>query len=414
MKSALAFTLMALGGLTAEANAQCFGPDNLSGPCWQPTAVNLPAFPDVHMPGKGICWDNCNPSSEVCTDLDITMPIPVSCDQFTAELTVSDCLTGAVELRGKLILDYTRTWNEFDPVIAGGQYQVWRFVAKVDLETPPGIASGCPIPTCLGPTPSAFFYGYMDYALNCSTGQFESALVLFHGCDAFQHDPVLSDRPGAFHPGTSYAIVGPDTSANPFVVAALPATGGAITAEAIRLAAKPSLGGCVNEERIQQGVIQPIGQGCTCTFALAPAQVTARHMAGTGTCVSPVSGPSSFLSLTIGGLPWIETITTSIGTWTTGASYPGPEQVWVDEGIFLFTDGCAAAAGAPSLFGDLMYGASTSQGYFVLGGDDGGGALTDRFTDLASNLAHTVGTPLSFPILGSVRPTDHLIYVNTQ
>ena len=36
----------------------------------------------------------------------------------------------------------------------------------------------------------------------------EAALVLFHNCDRFIHRPGLSSRPGAFHPGMSFALVG--------------------------------------------------------------------------------------------------------------------------------------------------------------------------------------------------------------
>lgn len=416
MKTILASPFMAFAALvtfTSPTASQCLGPDNLTGPCCQPTAVNLPIFPDIQMPGMGICWNQCAPTNQVCTDLEILAPMPVTCDEYRAELNVVDCATGVLYLRGELILDYTRTWKETDPGVPGSQWQVWRFAAKVDVS--PGVplvpgATNCPQPVCLFTQPTAFYYGYMDYAFDCVNNTYEASLVLHHGCDSFQHDPLLSDKPGFFHPGESYALVGPNTSANPFTPALMPATGGPVIAEAMRLAATPGLGGCVFEEPIAQGDVQVLGMACLCPFAFIPV-VTARHMGGVGVCPGPTGVPSNYRSLNFfPALPWYEVITTSIGMWSSNANYPGPEQAWVDEGIFLYTDSCAATAGLPSNFADLMYGGSTARGFLVQG--FGGIALTDRFTDLASNWSHTLGTPVALPLLGSVRQTDHLIYTN--
>ena len=192
------FATLSLVAFAAPSLAQCIGPDNLTGPCWQPTAVNLPAFPDIHMPGMGVCWNQCAPTSQVCTDLDILAPTAVTCDQYKAELNVVECATGMVILRGSMILDYTRTWKETDPAAPGSSWQVWRFAAKVDVQATvplmPG-ASNCPQPACLLTEPTAFYYGYMDYAFDCVNNVFEASLVLHHGCDSFQHDPLLSTSP---------------------------------------------------------------------------------------------------------------------------------------------------------------------------------------------------------------------------
>ncbi|MEM7310596.1 MAG: hypothetical protein AAF682_28225 [Planctomycetota bacterium] len=412
MKTTLVTALLTSTLLAGAAGAQCFVPDGLSGPCWEPTDANLPDFPGAQLPGLNICWDACDPTAETCLQVNIDNPMQVSCDQYIAELITFDC-AGMPLLTGKVTLDYTRTWQEIgaSPNI---QYQVWRFVAKVDLaQVIAGIDPGCPIPNSLGTYETAFYYGYMDFARNCFTGEWEHSLVLFHNCDAFQHQPGISSKPGVFDPGTTYAIVAPSTSANPFVPAAMPAPGGSMVAEAVRLSADPAIGGCVNEERISQGVIQPIGQGCMCPFALFPGQVTARHIEGIGSCPTPIGPGSSFRSLNVfPGFPWLENVTTSIGSWTTTSSYPGPEAAWVDEGVYLYDDSCATAAGTPSLFADLLYGASTSKGFEILFDSTFGAPLTENFTDLASNVSFPVGTPLPLPLVGDVKPTRHLIYTN--
>ncbi len=109
------------------------------------------------------------------------------------------------------------------------------------------------------------------------------------------------------------------------------------------------------------------------------------------------------------GLPWVRMITTSIGRWTTGASYPGPEQAFVDEGLFFYHESCANG-GAGLDFTDLFYGATTSQGFLLSLPD---GALQPiGMIDLASNYALAAGAPPIGPFLGTVLESRHLIYTN--
>ena len=102
----------------------------------------------------------------------------------------------------------------------GQVLQVWRFVVKADLSLG-GTGGGCSRPSCLPSHPTAFYYGYLDYAFDCATGQFDTVLVLFHNCDEFIHNPVFSSVPGVFNPGRTYAIVAPDTPANRIYTTAL-------------------------------------------------------------------------------------------------------------------------------------------------------------------------------------------------
>ena len=382
----------------ASLSAQCLGPDNLTGPCCGPTVATLPPFPPISMPGEGLCWDGCNVSGQLCTKVDLAAPVQINCAQYSVDLKVSDC-GGLGLLGGKLHLDYTRTWDEFP--VPGQLLQVWRFVVKADLFKATPAAPPCPTPTCLNVWPTAFYYGYVDYAFDCATGQWSSSLVLFHGCDKFQHDPLISDKPGAFHPTRSYALVAPTTGANPFVPAILPAPGGPVMSEAIRNAADPATLACTFEEPIGQGFTQPLGQACACPFAFVPPQVTARHMEASSLC------GSSFRSINVfPNFPWFEVMTTSIGTWTTGANYPGPEAAWVDEGVFIHFEGCIATG--PVAYAEIKYGASTANGFPA---GTAGLPLT-KMTDMVDNYSIKIGNPITLPMVGSMRPTRHLLYTN--
>lgn len=393
---------LALAAVAASGarSAQCLSPDGLSGPCCSFTNATLPSFPPISMPGEGICWDGCNVAAQVCTKVELAPPVQLSCGEYVVDMKVIDCAGNAL-LSSTLHLDYTRTWSEFPT--ADTEIQVWRFVVKADVAgataTPPG---ACPVPSCLGVWPTAYYYGYVDYAFRCATGGWESALVLFHGCDAFQHDQAISDKPGTYHPTTSYALVAPTTAANPFLPAVLPAAGGPIVAEAIRNAGDPAIFACATEEPINQGIIQPIGAACACPFSIASPQVTARHMEAASACGSDFRSLNVFPSF-----PLFEVMTTSIGTWTTFASYPGPEAAWVDEGVFIHRQGCVA--GGPAPFVEIKYGASTERGY------DGATptVVFDRMTDMVDNYSIPLGAPIVLPMVGSVRPTRHLLYVNT-
>src|SRR5262249_42717975 len=98
--------------------------------------------------------------------------------------------------------------------------QVWRLLLNGDLVPSAFMVqhfanNQLVLPRCI----TAFhgkvhFWGYVDYAQNCSTGSFEAAWVLGHDCDHFEHGPV-SARPGSFHDLEWYVFAGPGSfSAN--------------------------------------------------------------------------------------------------------------------------------------------------------------------------------------------------------
>jgi hypothetical protein len=408
----LALTVLAAPPLAVSAAAQCIGPDGLSAGCCAPVSASFAQYPAISVPGTGICWTNCAPTTVPNLKVALASPFSTSCGEFTSAISVTDP-GGTLLLSGALTLDYTRTWGES---VAPGvvDTQVWRFAAKGDLRSAAPLPFVCPVPTCIAAVQTAFFYGYVDFAFSCATGVWESAVVLYHACDQFIHTPGFSDKPGVFHPGTSYAIVAPDSSANPFVpVVSLPPAG-PVMGEGMRPSGSLlAPGACTSEEFVSSGSSTPLVFGCACPFSPTPIQHSANKLVGTGSCPPPYT-PGSFASLNLisAGLPWIDMITTSIGSWTGSGAYPGPESAFVNEGLFSYHDACSLAAGLPGDYFDIFYGGSTTGGYPVISLDPTI-ALSDKFIDIASNFSLIAGTPPVPPFYGSVGKTDHLIYVNT-
>ncbi|MBC8451213.1 MAG: hypothetical protein H8D72_00735 [Planctomycetes bacterium] len=396
--------LLALVALTPNASAQCFNPDGLDGPCCGAVQPIIPVgLMPFTMQGTGICWDDCTPTAQTCTSVSIGTlnPTPL-CTQFTAPIEVLDC-AGLPLLKGTLILDYTRTWEEFNPVTLITT-QVWRFAAKVDMLGMTTTLPTCPVPTCVPATGQAFYYGYLDISRACSPIALDqAAVVLFHGCDVFQHKPGLSAFPGSYHPTTSYALVAPSTAANPFVPSIMGPPSGALVSEALRAYPDPTVGFCRAEERVLGGVFLPLIQGCLCPLALAPLQQAGIRMKADTVCGSSVETLNLWPVA-----PWYELTSTSIGRWTTAASYPGTEHASVAEGLVVYTEACDPF-GVPLKSFDILYGAIT-QGGFPL--SPIGGPSSTNAVDLASNYSLPVGMPIALPLLGKVGPTDHLVYVN--
>ena len=415
----LAVVCAATALATPTAGQFCFLPDRLDGECWSEVTPNFPEFPKCELPSSNICWDACKLAGDNVTSLTLTQPLQGPCAQFRSQLVVSAPGFGPI-LGGTLVLDYTRTWEEVSPGTIKQppvDYQVWRFAVKIDMTN---IASedvplGCPpglIPDCIGDTKSAFYYGYLDYALNCFTGKWSCVLVLFHNCDDYIHGELTSARPGVFHPTSTFAIVAPDAPLNPFVPVISSAPAGTLVAEAVRNV--PTTDVCLAEEDIVDGDMTIRGTACLCPLALAPPQVTVRVFNGSGNCPGPDGRPSDFTSINLmPGLPWVDLQTTSIGTWTAANVYPGPERAWVDEGVFNYNDSCVAVADPDQGGGFLewFYGGTTAKGW-ITSSLDPDTPVTQNFTDLASNYSARSPGPAPAPYVGIVMPSNHLIYVN--
>jgi len=415
MHRTVLFTLLAAACLlpAPKAKAQCIGPDGLSGSCCTPATANLPPLPQAALPGLGICWGSCNVTAT--TDLRVTWAPPAnpSCSQYTTTVTVLDAGSGALLLAGPMVLDYSRTWFENNPV-TGTPVQVWRYVAKADLSSlvPAGVTPPCPVPSCLppsGPHPTAFYYGYVDYAVDCAGGTADqNVLVLYHGSDWLQHRAAISSRPGTFHPASSYAIVAPHSTVNPFVPVNTPAIGGPLVAEAVRKTDIPG-GLCMTEENLTSGNLQPFVLGCMSPPSLAGTQVTLSIYSGTGTCPDSFGSPSAFAAQALAFpaiLPWPYLVTTAIGSWSAIASYPGPEHVWVDEGFFKYYDSCVS-----NEYYEVFYGGSTDDGWPVIPSTPADPPV-QNFKDLVDNYSTPVVGAHPLPLLGEIMKSDHLIYTN--
>lgn len=402
----LSLTAAVLTLVASSAQAQCPVVDGFSGPCCSPTVPNLPNFPFTSLPASTICWSNCAPVSQDCASVNLSPPVPIACGTYQAQFSLGDC-AGIALMSGLATLDYTRTWMERDT--AGQIYQVWRFAVRADLGNPGVVTPGCAVPPCVGTWGDSFYYGYIDYVLDCvGAGFWQQALVLFHNCDAYIHNQSSSSEPGTFHPGRSYAIVAPDSTVNPFVPSDMPAPGGALVGEATR-----TLGGaagvvCLTEDPIASGSILPAITGCGCPLSFLGVHNTARIHKGAGTCPDATGVTGSYTSIDTFpyGQPWFHNLTTSIGCWSMDATYPGKECVWVDEGVYGYRDVCVGTN-----YLEWQYGATTDFGWMIVP-DPTMPTPTQRFTDLSSNYSAALPGPLPFPYVGTVLPSRHAIYTN--
>jgi hypothetical protein len=402
-----AATLLALA---PQADAQCFTPDGYTATaCCASVTPSIPAFPAITLPGKGICWTDCTLSAEVCTTIVLGAPNPSSsmCTQYKSTLEVFDCTTGGLILEGDVTLDYTRTWSEQVPT-SSLPIQVWRFAAKVDMTSLPALLPTCPVPDCaIGPGNSAFYYGYVDYTLDCVTGTFDTVLVLYHGCDEFIHKPGFSAVPGSFHAPRTFALVAPNFASNPFTPGFTIPPAGVLVNEAMRTVTPNAIGTCFAEEHIQQGFFQPLVSGCLCPLGLAPSQQSGVRVGASGIC------GSEFKTLNLWPVaPWFELVITSIGRWSNSSSYPGPEFASVAEGLIEYREACDPTAVMTTI--DIFYGGFTIGGYSVITPPTipPSPPLSMNFLDIASNYSIPAGSTVVFPLYGVVNPTDHLIYVN--
>ena len=88
-----------------------------------------------------------------------------------------------------------RTWIETP--VAGTQLQVWRSLINGDFGPTTSVPNTpCTIPGCSVAYSRYYFTGYIDYALDCATNQWQVAFGLTHECDGIHHTPA-SVRPAS-------------------------------------------------------------------------------------------------------------------------------------------------------------------------------------------------------------------------
>lgn len=416
MRSLLLTSVLSLTFTSAAwAQGGCFIPDNLDGACCAQVGVNLPVLPPFSLPGSAIAWDTCNLAGEVCANLSLQAPQPSGvCGQLQATLRLQDC-QGNTLLQGQALLDYARTWIEQGvvPTPAGPanvDFQVYRFLVKVDLASPlAAVQPSIAVPADLTLNPTAFYYGYVDYARVCQTGQFKQALMLFHGSDFLIHYPGISSGVGGANPLRSHALVAPDTALQPFIPAPSVVAAGVFAEDSVRSVGNPAAPACRTEEDLfAGGTYQPLAFGCINPPALGPIQTAAIAMQGQSNC------GSGFQSLNLFGLtPWFETISNSIGQWVGLGEYPGPERVRADEGLFQYRDGCQAAGPGAGISLEIFYGAETLGGFPSQLVEPGAVVVpVGHFVDLVSNWRRPAGAPLMLPAIGKVMQSFHVISAN--
>ena len=226
---------------TGRAAAQCASDLFDSVSCCSPVSPALPMFPQIQTDGRYLCFNSCvtQVNQRICATFDppvraMTVNGPV-CDVYLIRVRLYICANNFPLWSGVLRAHYVRNWQSLDPTSVKG---VWRFLLNGDLRPSAQFLACCGaaptrMPQCRGAFQNrVYFSGYIDYAFDCTTSQWDGVWALDHECDAIAHVPGTA-RPGNFHPTRSYTFVGPATG---FVVD--PANGliaqGPATAESLR------------------------------------------------------------------------------------------------------------------------------------------------------------------------------------
>ena len=379
--------------LAATATAQCPVPDNLDGgPCCSAAQLQLPVFPAIKQKSLHICWLDCDVDGVGNTLVKWSKPAagPAgSCSPYTSKVRAFDP-AGNLTWRGKMRLNYSRTWMEMD--VNQQTYQVWRFMVTGDMF--PTAAAGttpCPVPSCTVNFGRAKHTGYVDWALNCDNNTWSNAWMLTHACDRIDHDPAFP-RGGAFHPGRSFTFVGPAAS---FVLGPVfPGEGGGSALEAVRRIRIPSAAGaigvpvCMSEEQIQSSVM-PVNNYCLCSTTGAN-QWQESDIFIAGNCGTQIIGS--------GGVTLPAFLSMGIGGWTDPNTYPGTERLRYNVGDYTVFDGCTGTTSH-----EYAFGVTTMEGNnaWQLTVNGIGGPLPLTFIDQVNNHRPGGGAVLNLPAQAS-------------
>ncbi|MCK6445443.1 MAG: hypothetical protein L6Q99_03545 [Planctomycetes bacterium] len=369
----------------SPAKAQVCVPDGLDqGPCCVNTFPTLPQFPQMNAQSiRWVCFDNCKPVANTTMCATIFAPQPkqfqgaLLCGVYDIRVRIRQCGINVGLWQGTLNGYYSRNWNAVTP--AGTKLTVWRFIVNGDLTPTINVPNNQNFrPACQPFTQQVYFSGYIDYALDCTTNQWQVAWMLDHDCDGVHHTPT-SARPApavGYHPTRSYNIIGPGAG---FVVAPLNPviSNGPITQGATRgntWATAPMI--CTFEERAQ-GNFAPMADFCSCSTASATPQYNMAQLVSSGVCgtqvLPSINGPMNQKRL---------------GSWTNPNVYPGIQSLLFDFGWADYIDGCSGA-----LSTEWFEGVETIGGFPAI--DFNGLALDRQFEDLMScNKAPTSPAPL--------------------
>lgn len=387
-----------LGSLAPSASAQCV-PDGLDGgPCCQPANATLPAFPAMTMQStRFVCFDACMPAAQAQWCANFQAPIPMQgggafvCGAYDIPIRIRQCGLPITYWGGTLKAYYSRNWQA-SSVVGAVNLTVWRFIVNGDMKPTINLTNNSLYrPACQSTYGQVYFSGYIDYAFDCNTNQWQIAWNLNHECDGVHH--VLGTaRPApasGFHPTRSFSFIGPGntfsvSSVNPLI------SSGPIVQGAVRWNDWTSSPQICRYEEPAQGIFQPMNDFCMCVSTGAPqynaAMVQANAACGSGIVPSPL-GPL---------------MQKRLGLWTNPNVYPGIQHLLFDFGFLDYIDGCTGIV-TPQWF----EGAETLRGYPAV--DFNGLALGSQFEDLGS--CNKPGSPTS-QLIGAPHVVDYVLNFN--
>lgn len=388
--------LAVLSLLHSPARAQCVSDGLETVPCCTPATATLPTFPPISDSVKYIGFRDCDPQTDVNLCVEIDAPIPAAsggtvCGIYVIKFTVRLCGGGMEQIwKGTLRAQYSRNWQETDA--SGDTIGVWRFLLNGDFR-PTAYLLSLPVatnPAIVPPCSPSFgnnFYvaGFIDYALNCTTGTWTAAWSINHECDPIHHAPG-SARPApplGFHPRRSYAWVGPGATFVADPVFARTAAG-TTTQEAIRWNDWSSLPAiCTGEETVSTADLDVVDAYCPCDPPGLNPQYDETTVSFSGAC------GSSGATVPLSALPFLQK---RIGSWTSASIYPGLKDLALAMGDLEYADGCT---GIPST--EFFEGVSTFGGFSAT--TYAGDPLGRQSLDIGSsnrtpiNLIRQVGKP---------------------
>jgi hypothetical protein len=398
--------------LSAASSAQNCFPDGLQlGACATPATVRLPDFPGVSDRVRYVCFESCDP--QIDQDLCYTLGAPRVAHLrnqppiesiYLIRLTIETCSAHPRTVwMSNLRAQYCRNWltavgNPAGPV----DTEVWRFLVNGNLAPSTFLSTRFAnnarvLPPCTSQYPKPHFWGYVDYARNCATGQWQVSWAIQHDCDYWEHSSA-SVRPGSFHPNDSYTFVAPSGG---FVVnsTTLAPAVGAIGADqdALRKNGWSSLPNvALGEETMVNGQVNFGVSSCPCTPAAGTFQFQQCTLIGTGSC------NTRFQTILGAPVPFTQK---RIGQWNRPAgSYPGQDSVLLTQGVMQIIDGTTNVGTVEYWKGiaSVAGGASTRLS---------GTPLAGGFIDLGStNSSPTDRTTL----IGAKYVSNYLLNLNVQ